>query len=71
MLEALAHKQLATLDTGDSRSRARRTLAAYARAAGAARSARFSISLLEEIIGLTLPAPGEPPDAHRGDDVNG
>ncbi len=71
MLEALAQKQLTPANCGDRSGRARRSLASYARTSGAARSAGFSISLLEDLIGLTLPTPGEPPDAHKGDDVNG
>lgn len=39
---------------GDRQARARRTLAAYARAARAAETPGFSISLLEEVIRLTV-----------------
>jgi uncharacterized protein (TIGR02444 family) len=58
-LEMLTRRQVGAAATADARSRARRTLAAYARAAGAAESPGFSIALLEIVIGLTVPAPDQ------------
>lgn len=57
-LEAFALRHLSPAPDGDSHSRARRTLAAYARAAGAAKTAGFSVSLLEKVAGLTVPRLG-------------
>ncbi len=53
-LEAMARRQLSPASDEDAGSRARRTLAAYARAAGAAKTSGFSVSLLEKLAGLTV-----------------
>lgn len=56
-LESLAQRQLPAAPNDDAAPRARRTLAAYARAAGAAKTAGFSVTLLEKVAGLTVPRP--------------
>lgn len=56
-LEELAHRHLHESPGNDAESRARRTLAAYARAAGAAKTAGFSVSLLEKVASLTVVRP--------------
>lgn len=53
-LELMAREALGPAPDADREGRARRALAAYARAANAAGTPGFSISLLEEVIGLTL-----------------
>lgn len=53
-LESLAPTVLHAPADSDREGRARRTLAAYARAARAAETPGFSISLLEEVIRLTI-----------------
>ncbi len=66
-LDALAVSALSPAAGGAPDRRARKTLAAYARQAGAARTAGFSIALLEKVIGLTVGgATHVPPDALRG-----
>lgn len=56
-LDAFSQRALPPAPAGDAIVRARRSLAAYARAAGAAKTAGFSVSLLEKIAGLTVPSP--------------
>ncbi len=53
-LDAFSQGALLPSHDADRAGRARRTLAAYARAARAAQSPGFSISLLEEVIRLTV-----------------
>jgi len=53
-LEAFARSTLAPEQASAPEQRARRALAAYARQAGAARTAGFSVALLEKVIGLTI-----------------
>ncbi len=53
-LEALAYGALTPTASGGGEARARRTLAAYVRLAGAAATPGFSIALLEKLIGLTV-----------------
>ena len=53
-LEVIARRQLTPASGGDADRAARRTLAAYARAAGAGKRADFSISLLENVAGLAF-----------------
>lgn len=55
-LDRLARAEAGAPSDPDSAARARRTLAAYVRAAGAAETPGFSIGLLEEIITLTFRA---------------
>ncbi len=59
-LEALTRDVVTATADSDVTARARRTLAAYVRAAGAAGRPGFSIALLEEVVGLTVekPIPG-------------
>ena len=67
-LEKLTHDRAAPSMGTDNAGRARRALAAYVRAAGAAETPGFSIGLLEELIGLTVPAPNQDaiPNARGG-----
>ncbi len=56
-LESLAAGNLAPIENDrDVAARARKALAAYVRMTGAARTADFSVSLLEDLIGLSFPA---------------
>lgn len=55
-LDALSRRLAPPSSGADAPARARRTLAAYVRAAGAAETPGFSIGLLEEVIGFTVPA---------------
>jgi uncharacterized protein (TIGR02444 family) len=57
MLEAFAADAHAPSGGVDLAGRARRNLAAYVKMTAAARTADFSISLLEELITLTFPSP--------------
>lgn len=57
-LESFAVTRLAAAQDGEAPARARRTLAAYARAAGAGKTPGFSVTLLEKVAGLTLLRPG-------------
>lgn len=54
MLETLAVENVAVETVADGTDRARRALAVYVRQTGAARTEGFSVSLLEELIALTL-----------------
>lgn len=54
-LDALARRQMTPSPDPLAEPRARRTLAAYVRAAGAAKTAGFSVALLEKVAGLTVP----------------
>lgn len=67
-LEILTRAQAGPIAGMDAAARARRTLAAYVRASGRAETPGFSIGLLEELIGLTVPAPNQdaPQNAHDG-----
>jgi uncharacterized protein (TIGR02444 family) len=57
MLEEIANANLARLSEGaGAAARARKTLASYVRMTGAAKTAGFSVSLLESLIELTFPA---------------
>lgn len=55
-LETLARDNLNTAsDAGEAAVRARKALAAYIRLTDAAKTPGFSVSLLEDLIGLTFP----------------
>lgn len=55
LLETLAVENLAAAaDPGEAATRARKSVAAYARMTDAARTPAFSVSLLEELIALSL-----------------
>lgn len=56
-LEALARENLGPSAGGDAESIARKTLAAYARMSSAPKTEGFSVSLLDDLIGLTIAAP--------------
>lgn len=58
-LDMMARETLGPAPGPDREGRARRALAAYARAARAAETPGFSISLLEEVIRLTLDSPDQ------------
>ena len=67
-LELMTRAQIAFDASTNAQGRARRTLAAYVRASGGAETPGFSIGLLEDLIGLTVPAPNQDaiPSAHGG-----
>lgn len=57
-LESLAVETLSPIETDrEVAARARKALAAYVRMTAAPRTADFSVSLLEDLIGLSFPAP--------------
>lgn len=66
-LELISRAQAGRYAGTDAAGRARRTLAAYVRAAGGADSPGFSVGLLEELIGLTVPAPNQDAIANAHD----
>jgi uncharacterized protein (TIGR02444 family) len=59
LLDLLTRAQAGPIVGTNSAAHARRTLAAYVRASGAAETPGFSVGLLEELIGLTVSAPNQ------------